>query len=130
MNKTLIVIRGLPGSGKSTFARILVEPGCICTADDYFMKDGKYQWDATKIGIAHNVCIVKCERLMKMQLPTIAIANTSTTKKELKPYYDLAEKYNYKIFSIIVENRMNTKNTHNVPEETIEDMKKRFDIQL
>jgi len=32
---------------------------------------------------------------------------------ELKPYYDLARNFNYKIFSIIVENRAMTKSIHN-----------------
>ena len=100
MEKTLIIVRGIPGCGKSTFARMIADaPGCICTADDYFMKDGKYQWEASKIGLAHAECQSKCERLMRMSVDKVIIANTSTTKQEMQVYFNLAEKYGYKIFS-------------------------------
>jgi hypothetical protein len=58
------------------------------------------------------------------------VSNTLTTEKELKPYYELAEKYNYTVFSLIVENRHGGTNVHNVPEETLDKMEKRFSIKL
>jgi len=67
---------------------------------------------------------------MKINTEKIIIANTSTTESELKPYYELADRYGYKVFSVICENRHNGKNEHNVPEATIEKMKERFNIQL
>ena len=42
----------------------------------------------------------------------------------------LAEKYGYMVISMIVENRHDGENIHNVPEETIEKMRNRFDIKL
>ena len=48
----------------------------------------------------------------------------------MKPYYELAEKYGYAVFSLIVENRHGGKNVHNVPEETLEKMRNRFEIKL
>jgi hypothetical protein len=42
----------------------------------------------------------------------------------------LAEKYSFTVFSLIVENRHGGKNVHNCPEEKVEMMKKRFEIQL
>jgi len=67
---------------------------------------------------------------MKKEISPIIVANTSTTESELKPYYDLAVIYGYKVFSVIVENRIDTKNIHNVPEETITKMKNKFSISL
>ena len=128
MDKILIIVRGIPGCGKSTFAKLLSEH--ICTADDFHMKDGEYKWTAERVGLAHTWCQKKCEGFMKEGYTPVVVANTSTTKKELKPYYDLAIGYGYKVFSVIVENRLNTVNVHNVPEETIINMKKRFDISL
>ena len=49
--RILIIVRGLPGSGKSTFAELLGD--IICTTDDFHMKDGKYCWTAEKAGAAH-----------------------------------------------------------------------------
>jgi len=48
MEKNLVIVRGLPGAGKSSFAKLL--GSAICTADDYFIKNGKYNWTASKIG--------------------------------------------------------------------------------
>ena len=128
MKKSLIIIRGIPGCGKSSFADLL--PGHTCTADDYHMVDGKYVWKQENAHIAHIECQKKCERLMKMGSDIIKVANTSTTMKEMQPYYDLAEKYGYMVFSIVVENRHNGVNEHNVPEETLKKMVERFDIKL
>lgn len=130
MEKILIIARGCPGSGKSTFAKMLADELFICTADDYHMNDGKYEWKPENVQFAHTQCQLKCEKLMSAGAWKIVVANTNTTKSELQPYYDLASKYGYKVFSIIVENRHNGINDHNVPEETIQKMRNRFDIQL
>jgi predicted kinase len=129
MNKSLIIIRGIPGCGKSTFAE-LIQNAHICTADDYHMINGKYDWKPENVAIAHAKCQEKCEKFMKIGYRNVVVANTSTTVKEMQPYYDLAAKYGYTVFSIIVENRHNGINEHNVPEETIQKMKDRFDIKL
>lgn len=58
------------------------------------------------------------------------VANTFTKKSEMNEYFKLAETYGYMIHSIIVENRHNGVNVHNVPEEQIERMTNRFSIKL
>jgi len=128
MEKTLIIVRGLPGSGKSTVAELLGD--YICTADDYHMKNGKYEWKREKVAFAHLKCQQKVNDGMKKGIERIIVANTSTTEKEMAPYYILAGMFKYKVFSIIVENRHNGVNTHNVPETTLDAMKNRFDIKL
>ena len=48
-NKTLYILRGIPGSGKTTHAKRLAGTnGVIISADDYFMRDGEYCFDASK----------------------------------------------------------------------------------
>jgi len=128
MGKNLIILRGLPGAGKSTFASIIGH--AICSADDYFIKDGKYNWLEYKLGIAHNWCIRKCSLFMKRKISPVIVANTFIKSKDLKPYIKLAETYGYKVFSIIVENRHCNKNIHGVPTEHIEKLKKSFNINL
>jgi hypothetical protein len=48
----------------------------------------------------------------------------------MQAYVDLAEKYGYRVFSVIVENRHGSSNVHGVPDEVIEKMKERFEIKL
>jgi predicted kinase len=129
MEKNLIIVRGLPGSGKSTFAKLLGR--AICTADDYHTdRKGNYLWKPENIGKAHDWCKRKCERFMKRSIETVIIANTSTTEEEIRPYVEMARNYGYRTFSVIAENRANTKNIHNVPDETIQKMKARFSVKL
>jgi predicted kinase len=129
MEKVLVIIRGIPGSGKTSFAKLISK--AICSADDYYMdRNGNYNWSPDTIVKAHKWCQKKCDMFLKKGITPVIVANTSTTKKELKPYYAIAEKYGYKVFSVIVENRHDGKNIHGVPEETIKRMTDKFDIKL
>lgn len=128
MEKIIIIVRGVSGSGKSNLAEHLGK--AICCADDYFMRNNKYLWTFDHLGIAHDWCKRKCVRFMKFGISPIIISNTSTTEKEIKPYMDLAIDYNYKVFSIIVENRHGGTNVHNVPDVTLQKMRNKFEIKL
>lgn len=127
--KTLIILRGLPSSGKTSFAQ-LIEPRAICSADDYHYNNNIYNWKAENIKKSHSWAIRKCRRFMQIRCSKVVIANTNTTEKEMQPYEELAKEYDYRIYHIIVENRHQNKNSHEVPEETIEKMRTRFDIKL
>ena len=135
--KKLYIVRGLPGSGKSTFAEALVGSDfLVCEADKYFIVDGEYKFDGTKIKQAHEWCRNRVETYMKDSLVNdqfyreIAVSNTFTQEWEMELYYKLAEQYGYVVFSIIVENRHGGKNAHGVPDEKLEQMKNRFEIKL
>ena len=67
---------------------------------------------------------------MKYDHSPVVVSNTFTQEWEMKPYYELAEKYGYTVFSLVVENRHNGINTHGVPDETLEKMENRFEIKL
>ncbi len=129
MQKNLIILRGVPGSGKTLLAN-LFETKAICCADDWHIKNGKYGWKHENATNAHRWCKRKCERFMVMGAKKIIVSNTNTTKKELEPYLNLGKKYNYIVHTIVVENRHGSKNTHSVPDETLNQMKERFEIVL
>jgi len=130
--KELILLRGLPGSGKSTFARLISHAGAgHIEADMFFMKDGEYKFDASRLKDAHNRCHDVVEDWMNPGgFETIIVSNTFTQEWEMEYYYKLAEQYGYRVHSLIVENRHEGINEHNVPEETLEKMKKRFEVSL
>jgi len=125
--KTLILLRGLPGSGKSTFAKTL--GGIHIEADHYFMKDGEYKFDASKLKQAHEHCRTSTEGWM-VEGYNIVVSNTFTQEWEMDAYYELAGKYGYRVYSLIVENRHDGVNEHGVPADKLEQMKNRFEIKL
>jgi predicted kinase len=139
MEKVLYIVRGIPGSGKSTFAKMLVgEDFLVCEADKYFIdkETGEYNFDFTKIKDAHKFCQDTVETYMKDSLVNdqfyreIAVSNTFTQEWEMEDYFKLAEKYGYKVFSLIVENRHGNESIHNVPAASIGNMLHRFQIKL
>jgi predicted kinase len=133
--KNLYLLRGLPGSGKSTLAREIGD--AFVEADMFFMSDGEYKFDGSKIKDAHAWCKSTVREWMEINFNTygleyenIAVSNTFTQEWEMEDYYQLANEYGYKVFSIIVENRHGGVNQHGVPEEKLEQMKNRFEIKL
>jgi predicted kinase len=139
MEKILYIVRGIPGSGKSTFAKMLVgEDFLVCEADKYFIdkETGEYNFDFTKIKEAHKFCQDTVESYMKDSLVNdqfyreIAVSNTFTQEWEMRPYFELAKNYGYKVFSVVVENRHGGTNQHGVPEEVLTKMCERFEITL
>lgn len=137
--KTLIIIRGLPGSGKSTLAKMFDPTGQFtCEADQFMVNKntGEYEFNPIVLGGCHELCRRKVKQLMEdykndhEYQPNIIVSNTGTTEKEIQPYIDLAKAYDYKVISLVVENRHGNKSIHGVPELTMERMKQRFEIQL
>ena len=133
MEKTLYIVRGIPGSGKSTFAKTL--GGTHFETDEFFMVDGEYKFDPTKLKDAHRWCQDSVNTAMILNHTAglnnvIVVSNTFTQEWEMEAYYKLAETYDYRVFSLIVENRHGGENLHNVPEDKIEAMRKRFEVKL
>jgi predicted kinase len=130
MEKILVICRGIPGSGKSTFAKTL--GGKHYEADMYFIDPttGEYKFDGTKIKDAHTWCQSMVRGDMILEYPKIVVSNTFTQEWEIQPYLELAKEFGYVVFTIIVENRHGGTNVHNVPEDKIEQMKNRFSIKL
>ena len=61
---------------------------------------------------------------------TIIVSNTFTQEWEMEAYFDLAKQWNYRVTSLIVENRHGGVNVHGVPDDKLEQMKNRFEVQL
>lgn len=133
--KRLVIMRGLPGSGKSTHAKELqggVPTRVICSADDYFMKDGIYQFDPKQLGKAHEACKAKAHTAMLKSMSVVIIDNTNMQKWEFQDYIAFGMMYGYKIEKIVCGNLIDIKlyaerNTHGVPFESIKRMAERFE---
>ena len=132
MEKILYIVRGIPNSGKSTFAKTLVKRDyCHKESDMFFVdEDGNYNFKPSQIKDAHKWCQEEMDFLMKMSHSPVAVSNTFTQEWEMDAYFELAKKYNYKVFRVIVENHHGNTNDHNVPDDKIEQMRSRFEVKL
>jgi predicted kinase len=132
--KTLYLLRGLPGSGKSTLSKQL--GGSHFETDKYFVgENGEYNFDGLKLKEAHQWCQDSVSNAMLLnhttgENETIVVSNTFTQEWEMKPYMDMAKDWGYRVFSIIVENRHGGVNQHGVPDEKLQQMNDRFEIKL
>lgn len=139
MEKTLILLRGLPGAGKTTLANsiTLTGGGRLFEADMYFEHPIRgYVFEPALIKDAHEWCYTAVENAIQRvhnrgdMTDRIIVSNTFTQEWEMDRYIKLGSKYHYRIYTLIVENRHDGVNTHNVPQETIEKMRNRFEIKL
>jgi hypothetical protein len=125
----LFLIRGLPGSGKTTMAKQLT-PHYV-EADMFFVKNGEYTFNPSLLPEAHKWCLQRTKDFMTLWgYEKIAVSNTFTEEWEMADYVKAAEDNGYKVHTIVVENRHGSKSEHDVPEATMQAMEDRFDIKL
>jgi len=138
--KKFILMRGIPGAGKSFKAKQLVgNDGQIFSTDDYwYMKSlgVRYDFDIIKLGKAHKWNQRRVLAAVEANIPTIIIDNTNTTIREMRDYYLSIELAILMGYDILIEepetswafdaDELFKRNSHNVPKEIIDKMLKRY----
>ncbi len=130
MTNTLFIIRGVSGSGKTTLAAALdggeAVPTYHAEADQFFMVDGEYRFDPTRLKQAHADCLVRADAaMMSGDYSRVIVSNTFTQVWEFQPYLDLARARGWRVSVIHMETRH--ANTHGVPEEAVKRMLARWE---
>jgi thymidylate kinase len=92
----LILIRGLPGAGKTTLANVLSEEGLypIFSVDDYFTNSetGEYKFVFSDNHLAYSSCLEKVELAMQKSVKKIFVHNTLTLDWEIEHYFRIQKK--------------------------------------
>ena len=118
--KALIILRGLPNSGKTTVANMFGTQA-VYAADDYFEKIASREGisyadahDPDLLYAAHMTCRNNVTRSMLAGAHTIVVHNIFVKRSDLKPYYKLATKHGYRVHALHVERNHNQTNDHEV----------------
>lgn len=124
----LIIIRGIPGSGKSTMAKKMVAEGQADThweTDMFFLNEkGEYIFNRNELSNAH----IKCQEKVRQDLEynrRVIVSNTFVKKWEMQPYIDMAKELDVSLEILTVKGEF--QNTHGVPEEVIARMKSNWE---
>ena len=115
----LLIVRGLPGSGKSTYAKSLIDRVHF-EADMYFSRNGEYKWVASELGHAHKWCQEQVRKSLS-EGNKVVVSNTFTKKWEMKDYLEMTPSV------AVVEMTSQYKNIHGVSEEHILKMRERYE---
>lgn len=124
--KVLLIIRGAPGSGKSTIANALVASMLFSDyfeADMYFETPEGYKYDKSKLSEAHDWCYENVKEEM-LAGRSVIVSNTSLRWWQYSRYIYLAQDLGYNIQIMILESSFDS--AHDVPEDKVLDMKRQL----
>lgn len=139
--KVLIIMRGVPGSGKSYLSRHILEQTVglhtgqphILSTDDYFMINGKYVHNPNMLQEAHGWNHNRAFNSMRIGVSPVIIDNTNTEMWEMRPYATMACDYGYLIEILepdthwcFNEKELVRRTVHSVPKLKIREMIERY----
>lgn len=140
--KICVILRGLPGSGKSFLSDQLIRQTVkenqhdhILSADKYFFNNrGIYRFDPSRLSEAHQETQKMFTRKAAQGISPLIVDNTNLQYWEMEPYMLVANQYGYIIYTMEPEtpwkfqvDTLAKKNQHSVPNDKIRTMRVRYE---
>jgi 2'-5' RNA ligase/predicted kinase len=129
IDKQVIIMRGIPGSGKSTYLADNYPEAKIVSADEFFVRRGVYSFDPAKAWLAHKICYDNYINLIDADIELVAVDNTNITKSDVRRYRDAAIQRGYavKVITVLEDPEIAFESgVHNVSEDKILEMHKKL----
>lgn len=131
MSKQAFIMRGIPGSGKSSWVKANCPGWAVFSADQYFTDAaGVYNFRARELSQAHHQCFVGYLNRLLGGRDNVVVDNTNIRVFEIAPYYRLAEALGYEPTIIWVHADPSVaalRNVHGVPTVKVAEMAKSFE---
>lgn len=93
----VVILRGLPGAGKSTWIALNLLNALVVSADHFFMKTGKYAFNRALLGAAHNECQSRFFDAISLRAPLVVVDNCNLTARDMRFYVIHALSHNYEL---------------------------------
>jgi len=142
MKKTVIINRGIPASGKSSFAKEIVATfeqnglcALRCSTDSFFMVEGEYKFDVSKLREYHIKNQQRFKNALKDACNLVICDNTNIEPWEANVYYELAKEHGYDVILMDFEAReldshvdaqSNEDYRHYIPSDVLELMLEKY----
>ena len=139
MPATIILVRGLTGSGKTTLADLIIgddENKISVSSDDFFTDEAGFTFDHTKVKESHEWCKNKTLEYIKDGYEVVVVHNVFSRKWECDPYLEMAKENDCTIHVInlydggLNDAELSNRNIHNVPSHVIQAQRKRWEKDI
>jgi len=142
--KSLVLLRGLPGSGKTSFGNFIKnlipedtesfsdEDFDFIDYENFFINplDGSMNFNPEMLKDSFEWCINECRIAMVKNKKGIMVSYYFIQDKEMDVYYEMAKNYGYRVFSLVVESKHQGSSDKGLGEDVIQRMRKKFDVNL
>lgn len=124
--KTVYLVRGLPGSGKDTWVKNNLKCSAF-SADNYMINEGgEYQFDPSKLGLVHALCLQEYLTSLQYEQKVVAVANTFIHVWEMLHYILAAKLAGYQVVIVQLHTTFKPsiqtcldRNLHSVPQDVM-----------
>ena len=112
INKTVIINRAVPGSGKTTITNCIVNylkqnniKVSVHSTDEYFMVNNRYMFDIEKLSDYHEKNFDTFKKSILDNTDVVICDNTNIAPWQTQPYTNIAREYGYQIIFLTLNPR-------------------------